>query len=316
MLVFTSDMSVISWGASTPQMHTMEWTAARCLTSATTPEVGPSLQGWGFNLQSSTPFASVLFPSDSDSLGSKQASEKESVDFKPPEYLLPGCKDLPLTPLQPIRDDRKVREHVVLKDISENKARNKTVTLGRFRNGGGDTVPTHQYGWAKKPQKKSPQAETKAKEVHRNCKQQTPQPFFQVLLKCQHTEESPFDALSRLSFTAPRQIGSLCKWSSTAVAVPAGSDSEQLEPPSRKQEDARGPNVPQRPDSGGQGAQHYVLHTWLLPQPVSDLPFVKPWHARLKVSQISQSFILSIHLHVSTDWHWLVTQCLDWLKMR
>lgn len=76
------------------------------------------------------------------------------MDFKPPEYLLPGCKDLPLTPLQPIRDDRKVREHVVLKDISENKARNKTVTLGRFRNGGGDTVPTHQYGWAKKPQKK------------------------------------------------------------------------------------------------------------------------------------------------------------------
>lgn len=115
-----------------------------------------SLQGCCFFLQqSSTPFASVLFPSDGDSLGSKQASEKESVDLKPPEYLLPGCKDLPLTPLQPIRDDRKVREHFVLTNVSENKALNKTVTLGRFRNGGGDTVPAHQYGRAKKPQKKS-----------------------------------------------------------------------------------------------------------------------------------------------------------------
>lgn len=87
-----------------------------------------------------------MFPSDSDSLGSKQASEKEAVDFKPPEYLLPGCKDLPLTPLQPIRDDRKVREHFVLTDVSENKTLNKTVTLGRFKNDGGDTVSAHQYG--------------------------------------------------------------------------------------------------------------------------------------------------------------------------
>lgn len=159
MLVFTSDMSVISWGASTPQMRTMEWTAARCLTSATTPEE-PRVKfphfrvGVFFFQQSLTPFVSVLFSSDSDSLGSKQASEKESVDFKPPEYLLPGCKDLPLSPLQPIRDDRKVREHFVLTDVSENKILNKTVTLGRFRNGGGDTGPACQYDWDKKPQKK------------------------------------------------------------------------------------------------------------------------------------------------------------------
>uniref|UniRef100_A0A3Q3WRT1 Clu domain-containing protein n=1 Tax=Mola mola TaxID=94237 RepID=A0A3Q3WRT1_MOLML len=29
------------------------------------------------------------------------------VDFKPPEYILPGCKDRPLTPLQPFRDNKK-----------------------------------------------------------------------------------------------------------------------------------------------------------------------------------------------------------------
>ncbi|KAM6907215.1 clustered mitochondria protein homolog [Xenentodon cancila] len=44
---------------------------------------------------------------DSESLGKKRASEKESVDFSPPEYLLPGCKERPLTPLQPVRDDWK-----------------------------------------------------------------------------------------------------------------------------------------------------------------------------------------------------------------
>lgn len=32
-----------------------------------------------------------------------------SVDFRPPEYVLPGSKDRLLTPLQPLRDDRKVR---------------------------------------------------------------------------------------------------------------------------------------------------------------------------------------------------------------
>uniref|UniRef100_A0A8C4P0E3 Clustered mitochondria protein homolog n=1 Tax=Dicentrarchus labrax TaxID=13489 RepID=A0A8C4P0E3_DICLA len=36
-----------------------------------------------------------------------KASEKESVACRPPEYILPGCKDRPLTPLQPVRDDWK-----------------------------------------------------------------------------------------------------------------------------------------------------------------------------------------------------------------
>uniref|UniRef100_A0A4W6F8A6 Clustered mitochondria protein homolog n=1 Tax=Lates calcarifer TaxID=8187 RepID=A0A4W6F8A6_LATCA len=39
--------------------------------------------------------------------GNRRASEKEYVDCSPPEYILPGCKDRPLTPLQPIRDDWK-----------------------------------------------------------------------------------------------------------------------------------------------------------------------------------------------------------------
>lgn len=50
--------------------------------------------------------------------------------------------------------------------------------------------------------------------------------------------------------------------------VPEGPEHEQLEPPPRKQEDARRPAVPERPDSGGQGAQHHLIHTWFLPQPV------------------------------------------------
>lgn len=55
----------------------------------------------------------------------------------------------------------------------------------------------------------------------------------------------------------------------TAVTVSAGSDHEQLEPSSRKQEDAWGLNVPQRPDYGRQRTQHYILNTRILPQPVS-----------------------------------------------
>ncbi len=55
----------------------------------------------------------------------------------------------------------------------------------------------------------------------------------------------------------------------TAITVPAGSDHEQLEPPSREQEDARGLNVPQCPDYGRQRTQHYFLYTRFLPQPVS-----------------------------------------------
>ncbi|XP_042355264.1 clustered mitochondria protein homolog [Plectropomus leopardus] len=44
---------------------------------------------------------------DSDSAGNRRASEKESVDCSPPEYILPGCKERPLTPLQPLREDWK-----------------------------------------------------------------------------------------------------------------------------------------------------------------------------------------------------------------
>ncbi|KAM7374511.1 hypothetical protein PAMP_007164 [Pampus punctatissimus] len=44
---------------------------------------------------------------DSESVGKRRASEKESVDCSPPEYILPGCKDRLLTPLQPIRGDWK-----------------------------------------------------------------------------------------------------------------------------------------------------------------------------------------------------------------
>lgn len=58
----------------------------------------------------------------------------------------------------------------------------------------------------------------------------------------------------------------------SAVTVPAGSDHEQLEPPSRKQEDARGLNVPQRSDNGGQRTQHHIIYTRFLPQPVSVKP--------------------------------------------
>uniref|UniRef100_UPI0037E941DA clustered mitochondria protein homolog n=1 Tax=Semicossyphus pulcher TaxID=241346 RepID=UPI0037E941DA len=42
-----------------------------------------------------------------ESVGNRRASEKESVDYRPPDYILPGCKDRPLTPLQPLRDDWK-----------------------------------------------------------------------------------------------------------------------------------------------------------------------------------------------------------------
>uniref|UniRef100_A0A3Q1FEA3 Clustered mitochondria protein homolog n=1 Tax=Acanthochromis polyacanthus TaxID=80966 RepID=A0A3Q1FEA3_9TELE len=44
---------------------------------------------------------------DSESVGKRRASEKESVDCSPPDYILPGCKDRLLTPLQPVRDDWK-----------------------------------------------------------------------------------------------------------------------------------------------------------------------------------------------------------------
>lgn len=48
--------------------------------------------------------------SESENVGKRRTSEKESVDCSPPEYVLPGCKDRPLAPLQPARDDWKVRD--------------------------------------------------------------------------------------------------------------------------------------------------------------------------------------------------------------
>ncbi|XP_076025104.1 clustered mitochondria protein homolog [Genypterus blacodes] len=41
---------------------------------------------------------------DSESSGKRRASNQESVDLSPPEYILPGCKDRPLTAMQPVRD--------------------------------------------------------------------------------------------------------------------------------------------------------------------------------------------------------------------
>ncbi|XP_040007417.1 clustered mitochondria protein homolog isoform X2 [Xiphias gladius] len=44
---------------------------------------------------------------DNEIVGKRRVSERESVECSPPEYILPGCKDRPLTPLQPVRDDFK-----------------------------------------------------------------------------------------------------------------------------------------------------------------------------------------------------------------
>ncbi|XP_061595697.1 clustered mitochondria protein homolog [Cololabis saira] len=44
-------------------------------------------------------------PKDGESLGKKRACEKEWVDCSLPEYVLPGSKERPLMPLQPVRDD-------------------------------------------------------------------------------------------------------------------------------------------------------------------------------------------------------------------
>ena len=52
----------------------------------------------------------IFIVSDGDNVGKRRVSEKESVDHRPPEFLLPGCKERPLLPLQPVRDDWKVRD--------------------------------------------------------------------------------------------------------------------------------------------------------------------------------------------------------------
>lgn len=53
--------------------------------------------------------STLTFPfSDIDSQGGRGDSENQSAAFRPPEYILPGSKDRPLTPLHPLRDDRKV----------------------------------------------------------------------------------------------------------------------------------------------------------------------------------------------------------------
>ncbi|XP_035033613.1 clustered mitochondria protein homolog isoform X1 [Hippoglossus stenolepis] len=44
---------------------------------------------------------------DGENVGKRRVSEKESVDHRPPEFILPGCKERPLLPLQPVRDDWK-----------------------------------------------------------------------------------------------------------------------------------------------------------------------------------------------------------------
>ncbi|XP_030602479.1 clustered mitochondria protein homolog isoform X2 [Archocentrus centrarchus] len=44
---------------------------------------------------------------DGQSLVKRRASERESVDCSPPEYILPGSKDRPLSLLQPVREDWK-----------------------------------------------------------------------------------------------------------------------------------------------------------------------------------------------------------------
>ncbi|XP_068187541.1 clustered mitochondria protein homolog isoform X1 [Antennarius striatus] len=41
-----------------------------------------------------------------ETVGNRKASKLQSTDVRPPDYILPGCKDRPLTPLQPLRDDR------------------------------------------------------------------------------------------------------------------------------------------------------------------------------------------------------------------
>lgn len=44
--------------------------------------------------------------------------DKESVDLSPPEYILPECKDRPLTVLQPMREDWKVTAQIRYKTIN------------------------------------------------------------------------------------------------------------------------------------------------------------------------------------------------------
>uniref|UniRef100_H3DFC0 Clustered mitochondria homolog n=1 Tax=Tetraodon nigroviridis TaxID=99883 RepID=H3DFC0_TETNG len=58
---------------------------------------------------SSLSYLSFYTQTDKDigSEGGWWAFEDASVNFRPPEYVLPGSKDRPLAPLQPFRDDRK-----------------------------------------------------------------------------------------------------------------------------------------------------------------------------------------------------------------
>ncbi|XP_069395959.1 clustered mitochondria protein homolog isoform X2 [Paralichthys olivaceus] len=44
---------------------------------------------------------------DGENVGKRKVSEKETVDHRPPEFILPGCKERPLSPLQPVREDWK-----------------------------------------------------------------------------------------------------------------------------------------------------------------------------------------------------------------
>lgn len=58
--------------------------------------------------------------SDIVSEGGCQASESALADLRPPEYILPGSNYRPLSPLQPVRDDRKVRSAFVTCRMCQN----------------------------------------------------------------------------------------------------------------------------------------------------------------------------------------------------
>lgn len=58
--------------------------------------------------------------SDIVSEGGWQASESALADLRPPEYILPGSNYRPLSPLQPVRDDRKVRSAFVTCKMCQN----------------------------------------------------------------------------------------------------------------------------------------------------------------------------------------------------
>ncbi|KAF3705704.1 Clustered mitochondria protein -like protein [Channa argus] len=59
------------------------------------------------SLQTVRDGAVIKMVEESETVGRRRSSEKDSLYLSPPEYILPGSKDRPLFPLQPTRDDRK-----------------------------------------------------------------------------------------------------------------------------------------------------------------------------------------------------------------